>query len=83
MRTYQLMPGKLLEWEGAWRRGLEARKRFVVSGPSQWLEHSSQRAHGSVYMTDSNSNLSVHSSASSGNCMRVSLEIRADDSKSK
>ncbi|ORY30787.1 hypothetical protein BCR39DRAFT_564795 [Naematelia encephala] len=30
MRSYQLKPGKLLEWEGAWRRGLEARKRFVV-----------------------------------------------------
>ncbi|WRT63365.1 uncharacterized protein IL334_000270 [Kwoniella shivajii] len=29
MRTYQLMPGKLLDWEYAWRRGLEARKRFV------------------------------------------------------
>jgi hypothetical protein len=31
MRTYQLHPGKLLEWENAWRRGLEARKKFVVS----------------------------------------------------
>lgn len=31
MRTYQLQPGKLLEWEAAWRRGLEARRRFVVS----------------------------------------------------
>jgi hypothetical protein len=30
MRSYQLMPGKLLEWEGAWRRGLEARRKFVV-----------------------------------------------------
>lgn len=29
MRTYQLQPGKLLEWEAAWRRGLEARRRFV------------------------------------------------------
>ncbi|KAL7420145.1 hypothetical protein Q5752_005111 [Cryptotrichosporon argae] len=29
MRTYQLQPGKLLEWEYAWRKGLEARKRFV------------------------------------------------------
>ncbi|ORX34936.1 hypothetical protein BD324DRAFT_633298 [Kockovaella imperatae] len=29
MRSYQLVPGKLLEWEGAWRRGLEARRRFV------------------------------------------------------
>jgi hypothetical protein len=33
MRTYQLQPGKLLEWEASWRRGLEARRRFVVSGP--------------------------------------------------
>lgn len=31
MRSYLLQPGKLLEWEYAWRRGLEARKRFVVS----------------------------------------------------
>ena len=31
MRTYQLQPGKLLEWEASWRRGLEARRKFVVS----------------------------------------------------
>lgn len=31
LRTYKLKPGKLLEWESHWRRGLEARKRFVVS----------------------------------------------------
>ena len=35
MRSYQLQPGKLLEWEGAWRRGLEARRRFVVSASSR------------------------------------------------
>ncbi|RXK40726.1 nipsnap family protein [Tremella mesenterica] len=29
MRSYRLQPGKLLEWESAWRRGLEARRRFV------------------------------------------------------
>ncbi|KAK8844555.1 hypothetical protein IAR55_006402 [Kwoniella newhampshirensis] len=29
MRSYQLQPGKLLDWEYAWRRGLEARRRFV------------------------------------------------------
>ncbi|KAL1408934.1 hypothetical protein Q8F55_005748 [Vanrija albida] len=29
LRTYQLQPGKLLEWEFAWRRGLEARRQFV------------------------------------------------------
>lgn len=29
MRNYQLIPGTLLEWENAWKRGLEARKRFV------------------------------------------------------
>jgi hypothetical protein len=29
MRSYQLRPGTLLEWEGEWRRGLEARRRFV------------------------------------------------------
>lgn len=32
MRSYELVPGTLLEWETAWKRGLEARKRFVVSG---------------------------------------------------
>ena len=31
MRTYQLQPGTLLQWEHAWRRGLEARRKFVVS----------------------------------------------------
>jgi hypothetical protein len=30
MRSYQLTPGTLLEWEAAWRRGIEARKKFVV-----------------------------------------------------
>jgi hypothetical protein len=30
MRSYELVPGTLLEWETAWKRGLEARKRFVV-----------------------------------------------------
>ena len=34
LRSYQLVPGKLLEWEGAWRRGLEARRRFVVGQES-------------------------------------------------
>ncbi|TFK77446.1 NIPSNAP-domain-containing protein [Pluteus cervinus] len=29
LRTYQLMPGKLLEWENAWRRGIEARRKYV------------------------------------------------------
>ncbi|WVQ85111.1 hypothetical protein IAT38_007276 [Cryptococcus sp. DSM 104549] len=29
MRSYQLQPGKLLDWEFAWRRGLEARRKFV------------------------------------------------------
>ncbi|KAG8936351.1 hypothetical protein FRC02_002944 [Tulasnella sp. 418] len=29
LRTYQLMPGTLLEWESAWRRGIEARRRFA------------------------------------------------------
>ena len=31
LRSYQLIPGRFLEWENAWKRGLEARKRFVVS----------------------------------------------------
>ncbi|MBW0505731.1 hypothetical protein O181_045446 [Austropuccinia psidii MF-1] len=29
MRSYQLKPGTLLEWETEWRRGLEARRKFV------------------------------------------------------
>lgn len=30
MRTYQLQPGKLLEWEHAWKKGIDARQRFIV-----------------------------------------------------
>jgi len=29
LRTYQLRPGVLLQWEQAWRKGLEARRKFV------------------------------------------------------
>ncbi|KZT08669.1 NIPSNAP-domain-containing protein [Laetiporus sulphureus 93-53] len=29
LRTYQLSPGTLLQWEQNWRRGLEARRKFV------------------------------------------------------
>ncbi|KAI9202855.1 NIPSNAP-domain-containing protein [Polychytrium aggregatum] len=29
LRTYQLKPGRLLEWETEWRRGLEARRKHV------------------------------------------------------
>jgi len=29
LRTYRLKPGKLLEWEGHWRKGLEVRKNFM------------------------------------------------------
>lgn len=32
MRSYQLKPGTLLEWEAAWRRGIEYRRKYVVSG---------------------------------------------------
>jgi hypothetical protein len=31
LRTYSLVPGAMLEWEAAWRKGIEARRRFVVS----------------------------------------------------
>lgn len=31
LRSYELVPGTMLEWEGAWRRGIEARRRFIVS----------------------------------------------------
>lgn len=30
MRTYQLHPGTLLEWEQTWRRGIEARRKSVA-----------------------------------------------------
>jgi hypothetical protein len=45
MRTYQLQPGTLLQWEHAWRRGLEARRKFVVS-------------HSAFYALDLHSNYS-------------------------
>jgi len=30
LRSYQLKPGVLLEWEHTWRRGIEARREFVA-----------------------------------------------------
>ncbi|CED84297.1 NIPSNAP1 protein [Phaffia rhodozyma] len=30
LRSYQLKPGTMLEWEGAWKRGIEARRKFVI-----------------------------------------------------
>jgi len=30
LRSYQLKPGTLLEWEATWRRGIEARRQFVA-----------------------------------------------------
>ncbi|KAK7007048.1 Zn(2)-C6 fungal-type domain-containing protein [Favolaschia claudopus] len=30
LRSYQLKPGTLLEWENTWRRGIEARRKFVA-----------------------------------------------------
>ncbi|KDQ63122.1 hypothetical protein JAAARDRAFT_168615 [Jaapia argillacea MUCL 33604] len=30
LRTYQLTPGTLLEWEHTWRRGIEARRKLVT-----------------------------------------------------
>ncbi|TDL28080.1 NIPSNAP-domain-containing protein [Rickenella mellea] len=29
LRSYQLQPGALLEWEHVWRRGIDARRKFV------------------------------------------------------
>jgi len=29
LRSYHLQPGTLLEWESAWRRGIEARRKYV------------------------------------------------------
>jgi len=29
LRAYQLTPGTLLEWEATWRKGIEARRKFV------------------------------------------------------
>lgn len=36
LRSYQLHPGKLLEWEQQWRKGLEAR-RDVMEGVGAWF----------------------------------------------
>ncbi|KAK7063985.1 Zn(2)-C6 fungal-type domain-containing protein [Favolaschia claudopus] len=30
LRSYQLKPGTLLEWENTWHRGIEARRKFVA-----------------------------------------------------
>ncbi|KAF8522850.1 NIPSNAP-domain-containing protein [Gautieria morchelliformis] len=30
LRTYQLQPGALLQWESTWRRGIEARRKLVT-----------------------------------------------------
>ncbi|KAJ7631248.1 hypothetical protein FB45DRAFT_917954 [Roridomyces roridus] len=30
LRSYQLKPGTLLEWENTWRKGIEARRKFVA-----------------------------------------------------
>ncbi|KAJ3763434.1 NIPSNAP-domain-containing protein [Lentinula raphanica] len=30
LRTYQLIPGTLLAWEHAWRKGIDARRKFVA-----------------------------------------------------
>jgi len=38
LRTYQLKPGVLLEWENAWRAGIEAR-RSLVSPIGAWFSH--------------------------------------------
>ncbi|KAI9105309.1 hypothetical protein DFS34DRAFT_655376 [Phlyctochytrium arcticum] len=47
LRSYLLKPGRLLEWETEWRRGLEARRKFVQPvgawfsqlGPLNWVHH--------------------------------------------
>ncbi|KND04086.1 uncharacterized protein SPPG_01528 [Spizellomyces punctatus DAOM BR117] len=47
LRSYLLKPGRLLEWETEWRRGLDARRRFVQPvgawfsqlGPLNWVHH--------------------------------------------
>lgn len=36
LRSYNLQPGKLLEWEAHWRKGLEAR-RNVMEGVGAWF----------------------------------------------
>jgi len=38
LRSYQLIPGTLLEWENAWRRGLEARQKLVAP-VGAWFSH--------------------------------------------
>ncbi|KAI8922049.1 hypothetical protein DFJ77DRAFT_445106 [Powellomyces hirtus] len=47
LRSYMLKPGRLLEWETEWRRGLEARRQFVQPvgawfselGELHWVHH--------------------------------------------
>ena len=36
LRTYTVLPGRLLEWETHWRRGLRARKN-VMEGVGAWF----------------------------------------------
>jgi len=38
LRTYQLKPGALLEWESAWRKGIDARRKFVEP-IGAWFSH--------------------------------------------
>jgi len=38
LRTYQLKPGTLLEWETTWRKGIDARRKFVEP-VGAWFSH--------------------------------------------
>lgn len=37
LRSYDLIPGTMLEWEAAWRKGIQARSRFIVSSCLYYL----------------------------------------------
>jgi len=38
LRSYQLQPGTLLEWETAWKKGIDARRKFVEP-MGAWFSH--------------------------------------------
>ncbi|KAI0081075.1 NIPSNAP-domain-containing protein [Panus rudis PR-1116 ss-1] len=37
LRSYQLKPGTLLEWEHTWRKGIEARRKFGLTPVAAWF----------------------------------------------
>jgi hypothetical protein len=40
LRSYQLTPGALFEWENSWRKGIESRKKYI-SPTGAWFSQGS------------------------------------------